>query len=91
MVHERVQRISILKVPVDIVAPDDLEVVIQAMYTSGKNHQIILLSLADLMRARRSGEYRTMLAGASLVLPISLPLIKAAKFLKRPLPQRYEP
>jgi N-acetylglucosaminyldiphosphoundecaprenol N-acetyl-beta-D-mannosaminyltransferase len=91
MVHDRVQRISILKVPVDIVAPDDLEAVIQAMYTSGKNHQIILLSLADLMRARRSGEFRTMLSGASLVLPISLPIIKAARFLKRPLPQRYEP
>jgi N-acetylglucosaminyldiphosphoundecaprenol N-acetyl-beta-D-mannosaminyltransferase len=91
MVHERVQRISILKVPVDIVTPEDLESVVQAMYSSGRNHQIILLSLADLMRARRSAELRTMLSGASLVLPISLPIIKAAKFLKRPLPQRYEP
>ena len=53
MVHDRIQRISILKVPVDIVAPEDLEAVIQAMYSSGKNHQIILLSLADLIRARR--------------------------------------
>jgi N-acetylglucosaminyldiphosphoundecaprenol N-acetyl-beta-D-mannosaminyltransferase len=91
MVHEHVQRISILKVPVDIVTPENLESVVKAMYSSGRNHQIILLSLADLMRARRSGEMRTMLAGASLVLPISLPIIKAAKFLKRPLPQRYEP
>jgi N-acetylglucosaminyldiphosphoundecaprenol N-acetyl-beta-D-mannosaminyltransferase len=91
MVNDRVRRISVLKVPVDIVAPEDLEEVVKAMYSDGKNHQIILLSTADLMRARRSGEFRTMVAGASLVIPISMPIIKTAKFLKRPVPVRYEP
>jgi len=91
MVNDRVQRIAVLKVPVDIVQPDDLEPVIQAMYTDGKNHQIVLLSRADLMRARRSPEFRTMVAGASLVIPISMSIIRAARFLRRPVPVRYEP
>jgi len=91
MVNDRVKRISVLKVPVDIMAPDDLEEVIKAMYSDGKNHQIVLLSASDLMRARRSGEFRTMIAGASLVIPISLSIIKTARFLKRPVPYRYEP
>ena len=91
MVNDRVKRISVLKVPVDIVAPEDLEEVVKEMYSDGKNHQIILLSAADLMRARRSGEWRTMIAGASLVIPISMSIIKMAKFLKRPAPIRYEP
>lgn len=91
MDNEKVRRISVLKVPVDIVGPDDLEDVVKALYSDGKNHQIILLSMADLMRARRSGEFRTMVNGASLVLPISLSIVKAARFTKRPEPVRYEP
>ncbi len=91
MDNDKVRRISVLKVPVDIVQPEDLEEVVKSLYSDGKNHQIVLLSMADLMRARRSGEFRTMINGASLVLPISLSIIKAARFTKRPLPVRYEP
>jgi len=91
MVNDRVQRISVLKVPVDIVAPEDLEEVVKEMYSDGKNHQIILLSASDLMRARRSNEWRTMIAGASLVIPISMSIVTTAKFLRRPIPVRYEP
>ena len=91
MVNDLVRRISVLNVPVDIVAPEDLEEVVKAMYSDGKNHQVILLSAADLMRARGSGEFRTMVAGASLVIPISMSIIKTARFLKRPAPVRYEP
>jgi len=91
MVNERVRRISVLGVPVDIIAPDDLEEVVKAMYSDGKNHQIVLLSAADLARARRSGEFRTMIAGASLVVPISRSIVRTARFLRRPEPVRYEP
>lgn len=91
MVNEKIKRINVLGVPVDIIAPEDLEAVIKAMYSDGKNHQIVLLSWADLSKARRSGEFRTMIAGASLIVPISLPIIKTAKFLKRQEPVRYEP
>ncbi|MBN2873652.1 MAG: WecB/TagA/CpsF family glycosyltransferase [Spirochaetales bacterium] len=91
MVNDRVKRINVLRVPVDIVAPEDLEEVIKAMYSDGKNHQIVLLSTADLMRARRSGEFRSMIAGASLVVPISMAIVRTARFQRRPVPYRYEP
>lgn len=90
MDQERVKRISLLNVPVDIVQPEHLEEVIKAMYSDGRNHQIVLLSMADLLRARR-GEFRSMVQGASLVIPISLSILRLARFLKKPLPIRYEP
>jgi N-acetylglucosaminyldiphosphoundecaprenol N-acetyl-beta-D-mannosaminyltransferase len=85
-----VNRISVLGVPVDILPVNGIEDLI-ARFADGKNHQIVLLSLWDLMRARRSGEFRTMIAGSSLVLPISLSIIKGARFLRRPEPVRYMP
>ncbi|HPE35571.1 MAG TPA: WecB/TagA/CpsF family glycosyltransferase [Spirochaetales bacterium] len=91
MAVDKIRRISVLKVPVDIVAPEDLESAIRSLYADGKNHQIVLLSMADLMRARRSGEFRTMVTGASLVVPISLSIVKAARMTKRAEPVRYEP
>lgn len=91
MDQQRVKRISLLNVPVDIIQPDQLEEVVKELYSDGKNHQIVLLSMNDLMRARRHGEFRTMVMGAGLILPISLSIIKLAKFLKRELPLRYEP
>jgi N-acetylglucosaminyldiphosphoundecaprenol N-acetyl-beta-D-mannosaminyltransferase len=83
-------RISILGVPVDILPEEGIED-LAARFADGKNHQIILLSLWDLMRARRSGEFRTMVSGASLVLPISHSIVKGARFLRRAEPVRYMP
>ena len=91
MDSDRVKRISLLNVPLDILKPEDLEDVVRAMFSDGRNHQIILLSLWDLLRARRNGEYRTMVKGASLVLPISRSLTRGARFLKRGEPVRYMP
>jgi len=81
----------VLKVPVDIVAPDDIEDVVRALYDDDRNHQIVLLSMADLMRARRSGEYRSFVTAADLVVPISHSILRTARFLKKPEPVRYEP
>ncbi len=85
-----VNRISVLGVPLDILPPEGIEDLV-LRFADGKNHQIVLLSLWDLMRARRSGEFRTMIAGASLVLPISLSITKGARFLRRSEPVRYMP
>jgi bacterial polymer biosynthesis proteins, WecB/TagA/CpsF family len=85
-----INRISVLGVPVDILPKEGVEELV-ARFADGKNHQIVLLSLWDLMRARRSGEFSTMIAGASLVLPISLSIVKGARFLRRPEPVRYMP
>jgi N-acetylglucosaminyldiphosphoundecaprenol N-acetyl-beta-D-mannosaminyltransferase len=83
-------RISVLGVSVDILPEGEIEGLIDR-FADGKNHQIVLLSLWDLMRARRSGEFRTMIEGASLVLPISLSIVKGARFLHRAEPVRYMP
>jgi N-acetylglucosaminyldiphosphoundecaprenol N-acetyl-beta-D-mannosaminyltransferase len=85
-----VTRIRVLGVPVDILPEEGLEDLV-VRFADGKNHQIILLSLWDLMRARRSGEFHTMIAGASLVLPISLSITRGARFLRRAEPVRYMP
>jgi N-acetylglucosaminyldiphosphoundecaprenol N-acetyl-beta-D-mannosaminyltransferase len=85
-----VTRIRVLGVTVDILPEEGLEDLV-VRFADGKNHQIILLSLWDLMRARRSGEFHTMIAGASLVLPISLSIARGARFLRRAEPVRYMP
>jgi N-acetylglucosaminyldiphosphoundecaprenol N-acetyl-beta-D-mannosaminyltransferase len=83
-------RISILGVPLDVLPEAGFEELIDSL-EDGKNHQIVLLSIWDLMRARKRGEYRTMIAGASLIIPISLSIVHAARFLKKTDPLRYMP
>jgi N-acetylglucosaminyldiphosphoundecaprenol N-acetyl-beta-D-mannosaminyltransferase len=85
-----ISRIAVLGVPVDILPEEGIDDLV-ARFADGKNHQIVLLSLWDLMRARRSGEFRTMISGASLVLPISLSITRGARFLHRTEPIRYMP
>jgi N-acetylglucosaminyldiphosphoundecaprenol N-acetyl-beta-D-mannosaminyltransferase len=58
---------------------------------TGKARNIVLLSLWDLLRARRSGEFRSYVLGAALVIPISKSLIGGARFLTGKTPVRYMP
>lgn len=90
MASPSLNRVSVLGVPVDILPEDRIEDLVASL-ADGRNHQIVLLSLWDLMRARRNGEYRTMIAGASLVVPISLSIVRGARFLRRAEPVRYMP
>lgn len=83
-------RVTVLGVPVDILPEDRIEEVVASL-NDGKNHQIILLSLWDLMRARYNVEYRTMVQGASLVLPVSQSIVRGARFLRKQEPVRYMP
>lgn len=85
------KRIDVLRVPIDNLPEDCLEEAIKALLAKGGNNQIILMSIWDLMRARRNQEYRSMANSAALVLPISLSICKGARFLKRETPQRYMP
>ena len=90
-INEKRQRVSFLKVPVDIVAPEDLGDVIYDLLKEDKEHNIVLLSLWDLLRARRNGEYRTYVTRASLVIPISKSIISGLKFLTGKKAYRYMP
>ena len=85
------QRISLLKVPIDIIAPENLSSVVYDLLKEKKEHNIVLLSLWDLLRARRSGEYRSYVTRASLVIPISKSIIGGIKFLTGKKAYRYMP
>jgi len=52
---------------------------------------IVLLSLWDLLRARRNKEFREYILNASLVIPISKSLVSGAKFLTGKTVYRYMP
>jgi N-acetylglucosaminyldiphosphoundecaprenol N-acetyl-beta-D-mannosaminyltransferase len=86
-----IERISLLKVPLDILPEDRMADVIYDQLKSGEGKNIVLLSLWDLLRARRSGEYRSFVLGASLVIPISKSLVGGARFLTGKTPVRYMP
>ena len=86
----------LLNVPMDIVPPEDLPELIlrltkQKKGQSIERRNIVLLSLWDLLRARRNNEYREYVLNAALVLPISKSLVSGAKFLTKKQVYRYMP
>ncbi|MDR1468645.1 MAG: WecB/TagA/CpsF family glycosyltransferase [Spirochaetaceae bacterium] len=87
-----IERIDLLGVPIDIIAEDRFE---QFVHESLKNKEfgknIVLLSVWDLLRARRPGDYRNMVTDAALVIPISKSLLGGARFLTGKTPVRYMP
>jgi len=89
--NEKRQRVNLLKVPIDIIAPDQLGSVVYDLLKDKKEHNIVLLSLWDLLRARRNNDYRTYVTRASIVIPISKSLVRGVKFLKGKKAIRYMP
>lgn len=130
----RPERLILLKVPIDIVPPEELPDVIsllipkkedieavaawqsepaklaspaglpspaklvsqsnqesQTQLEFQKRRNIILLSIWDLLRARRNKEYREYVFNAALVIPISKSLVSGAKFLTGKTIYRYMP
>lgn len=85
------QRITFLKVPVDIVSPEDLDAIVLDLLSREGPQHIMLVNLWDVLRARRRGEYRTMVQSASLVLPTSRSLIRGIRFLHKKNACRYNP
>jgi len=88
----------LLKVPIDIVHPEELSDVISHLLPPMENsgdgqggRDIVLLSLWDLLRARRNNEYRNYVLKAALVIPISKSLVSGARFLTGKKVVRYMP
>jgi N-acetylglucosaminyldiphosphoundecaprenol N-acetyl-beta-D-mannosaminyltransferase len=91
-----IERISILKVPLDIVPPEALTGRVNELLAPEQNGRIrgknlILLSLWDLLRARGNGEYRDFVQKAAMILPIAKSLVGGARFLTGKTPARYMP
>lgn len=76
-----VKRIKVLDVPVDSFDPDMAGAVITRLLENGQHNQVVFLSLRGLLRARRDPEFMRCLRDAALILPVSLPIVKGARFL----------
>jgi len=87
----KIKRVKIVNVPVDVVHEDELEETIKAMLADGDRHQIVLLTLADLLKARHNAEMKRTIKEASLVVPVSKGILRGARFLHREPPVRYMP
>ncbi|MBI9107264.1 MAG: WecB/TagA/CpsF family glycosyltransferase [Spirochaetales bacterium] len=89
--HPEIERISFLKVPVDILPEEKIEEVFKKMSEDGGHHQVVLINFFDLMRARRSKDYMKTLREAALVLPTSRSILDGIKFLRKTKAFRYRP
>ncbi|MDR1466566.1 MAG: WecB/TagA/CpsF family glycosyltransferase [Treponema sp.] len=85
------ERISLLNVPLDIVKENDLSFVINELLSSKSPKNIALLSLWDLLQARRNADYRSYITNADLIVPISKSLISGSRFLRGKKMVRYMP
>lgn len=85
------QRIELLGVPVDVVKPENMENLLFQLHEQAGIKQIIFVSVWDILKAKRNANYMNCLKNAALVLPTSKSIVKGAKFLKLPIPERYNP
>ena len=86
-----IERINLIGVPIDICEPENLESEILELLAKPGTKQIVFLSIWDLLKARRKNDFSECVKNADLVIPISKSILKGAKFLKKPIPVRYNP
>ena len=86
-----INRISLLGVPVDICQPENLEKEVMEILARPGTKQIVFLSIWDLIKARKKGDFADCIKSADLILPVSKSILRAAAFLKKPVPVRYYP
>lgn len=86
-----VQRLNFLNVPIDVVPAEELEPVILDLLSRDTPQHIMLVSLWDVLRARRRREFRAMVQNAALVLPVSRSIVRGIRFLKKTPPVRQYP
>ena len=84
-----IERINLIGVPVDICRPEEMENEILELLAKPGTKQIIFLSIWDLLKARRRGDFADCVKNADLILPVSKSILKGAKFLKKDVPVRY--
>ena len=87
----KIERIRLLKVPIDIIEPDDLDLLVFKLAREREEHGIVLLSVWDFLRVRRNAEYREYVEQAMMVIPISKSLVWGANLLLKKRPVRYMP
>ena len=73
-----INRISLLGVPVDICQPENLEKEVMEILARPGTKQIVFLSIWDLIKARKKGDFADCIKSADLILPISKSILRAA-------------
>lgn len=86
-----IERVTCLKVPLDIVPPEQFSSAIHTLLAKETGSHIVLLSLWDLLKARKNNEYRSYVLNADLVIPISKSILGGCRFLTGKTPYRYMP
>ncbi len=85
------QRINLIGVPIDILHPENLEITILEMLAKPGTKHIVFLSIWDLLKARRRGDFQDYVNSADLIIPVSKSILSGARFLKKEVPVRYNP
>lgn len=88
--NRHVNRLNVMRVPVDAVEDDRFTAVAQSRIGTEEPEQIVLMRWWDFMRARRNRTYRSC-ARDALSIPVSRSVVMAARFLTRTTPSRYMP
>ena len=86
-----IERINLIGVPVDVCEPENLESAVLELLAKPGTKQIIFLSIWDLLKARRKNDFSECVKNADLILPVSKSILKGARFLRKPVPVRYNP
>jgi N-acetylglucosaminyldiphosphoundecaprenol N-acetyl-beta-D-mannosaminyltransferase len=86
-----IPRISLLKVPVDIIPEDAIAGLARDFATQPGQKAVVFLTFRTLMKANRDPEFLSQLKTASLIVPVSKSLELACRFLKLPQPIRHYP
>jgi N-acetylglucosaminyldiphosphoundecaprenol N-acetyl-beta-D-mannosaminyltransferase len=85
------QRITLLRVPIDIVPEDQIPRIAREFAESDGHRTIVFLTYAKFMKARRDPEFLAHLNRASLIIPVSKSLENGCRFLKLPELVRHYP
>lgn len=83
-----ITRIRLLTVPLDHLPEEDIEQTVLDMLQKQEPQHIVFLTVWDILKARRNAEFRAITESAALCLPLSKSLLRAARFLKLPVPIR---
>jgi N-acetylglucosaminyldiphosphoundecaprenol N-acetyl-beta-D-mannosaminyltransferase len=87
----QIKRRRFLGIPVDIADPDSAYKTIEGFLKDGEKHQIILLTIDKILKARVDPEYNKCVREASLILPVSSGIIRGARFHNKGELFRYNP
>ena len=85
------QRITLLKVPIDIVPEDQIPRIARELAEDEGRKILVFLTYANFMKAQRDPEFLAQLNRAALIIPVSKSLELGCRFLKLPQIVRHYP